>query len=584
MAPRFPTAWVDQVYAASSIVDIVSGYLPLQKRGRRHWGLCPFHNEKTASFSVNPELNLYHCFGCKASGNVVQFVMEMEKLNYPEALLHLAKRFNLPPPPILEEDPLEAQRRSQRERMLEANREAALFYHEQLWLPENQGVLDYLHNRGLDDAIIRRFGLGASPDDWDSLLNHLINKGFTLEELQQAALVTVRDSSRYDTFRHRVMFPIINRYGQTIGFGARAMGDAQPKYLNTSDTLVFNKRYHVYGINLLKRLRNLDQLILVEGYLDVITLAQAGIGHVIATLGTSLTNEQVRLIKNYAPEIWIAYDGDEPGQMAALRALDVLDQEKVAGRVIRFPDGLDPDDFIRQRGIEGFKALKPVQAMAFRLLRLEAQHDLSQEEGKRKFAMEACKLLQILTEPVETDHYLGRIALKTGIAKEVLLQQLRRGLAGAGGAAHLPLPPLREKRQEVQHNPSELTLLACLSTGQLPDHLVTVEDFEEGPLRVLARDLLSGRRPESLMEEAQDEATRALYGDVFNRLPDAEKDQLLSAAEDCLRSIRQQKLAKRIHQLSQEASTQEGEQQLLTLQVIAELKQEQKRQAGSFAR
>lgn len=577
MAPRFPSSWVDRVYSAANIVDVVNNYVPLQKRGSRHWGLCPFHNEKTPSFSVNPELNLYYCFGCKASGNIVQFVMEMEKLTYPEALLHLAKQFNVPQPVMLQDDPMEEQRRTLRERLYEANREAALFYHEQLWLPENSKALEYLHNRGLDDAVIRRFGLGVSPDEWDSLLNHLLGKGFTVEEMQQAALITVKENTRYDVFRDRVMFPIINRYGQTIGFGARAMGSAQPKYLNTSDSLVFNKRYNVYGINLLKKLRNLRQLYLVEGYLDVITLSQYGFGNVIATLGTALTNEQVRLIKNYAPEIWIAYDGDEAGQMATLRALDILEQEAVPGQVVCFPDQLDPDDFLHRAGAEGFSNLKPMRGMAFRLTRLAAQFDLSLDDQKREYAKEACKLLQKINEPVELDYYLGKISLKTGIEKEVLLAQVRKGRTGAEPAFAQQLKPRKQNKQAERFDESEFTLAALLATGKLPHDLINPDDFEDERLKTIAASLIEGKAPALIMEELPDEETRAMAGELFNRFPDLDRDATLSAAEDCLKRIRQTKLETRIKQLIEEIRHQEGEQKAMTLQLIADLQAELKK-------
>lgn len=574
MAPRFPTSWVDQVYATANIVDLVQNYVPLQKKGRRHWGLCPFHNEKTPSFSVNPELNLYYCFGCKASGNIAQFVMEMEKLSYPEALLFLAKQFNLPQPPVMEEDPLEEERRNLRERLYEANREAAIFYHEQLWLPQNSKALDYLHQRGLDDAVIRRFGLGVSPDEWDSLLNHLLNKGFTIEEMQQAALITVKENTRYDVFRDRVMFPIINRYGQTIGFGARAMGQAQPKYLNTSDSLIFNKRYNVYGINLLKKLRNLNQLYLVEGYLDVITLSQYGFANVVATLGTALTNEQVRLIKNYAPEIWVAYDGDEAGQMASLRALDVLQTEMVTGQVVRFPEQMDPDDYLHKEGAAGFSALRPMRAMAFRLSRLEMQYDLSVEDQKRQYAMEACNLLQIITEPVELDYYLGKISLKTGIEKDVLGAQVKKGWTKTDSALTQKPAFVKQPRQDNRFEQSEFTLAALLATGKLPIDLVKADDFEDECLKAIAASLIAGKTPANIMEELPDEESRAMAGELFNRFPDLDRDGTLKAAEDCLKKIRQTKLQARIKQLIEEIKHQEGDQKAKSLKLISMLQAE----------
>ena len=422
--------------------------------------------------------------------------------------------------------------------------------------------------------MIRRFGLGVSPNEWDSLLTHLQSKGFTVEELQQAALVTVKENSRYDTFRDRVMFPIINRYGQTIGFGARAMGNAQPKYLNTSDSLIFNKRYNVYGINLLRKMRSLEQLYLVEGYLDVIALSQIGVGNAVATLGTSLTCEQARLMKNYAPEIWIAYDGDEAGQTATLRALDVMHQEGIASRVLRFPDGLDPDDFIQQRGAEGFRSLQPIPAMAFRLMHLENQFDMSNDESKREYARKACQTLQIITEPVEVDHYLGRIALKTGIAKEVLALQMRQDQKGKAHPLYQPPLERKPRRETPTYNQSEFTLAALLATGKLPHNLIVLEDFEDERLRGIAASLLSGRKPTSIMEELEDEEGRRMAGELFNSLPDLDKAGTLTAAEDCLRTIRTNKLKARIRQLTEEMKAQEGDQRTLTLHLITELQSE----------
>ena len=584
MAPRFPQSWVDQVYAASRIVDLAGAYLPLQKKGRRYWGLCPFHNEKTASFSVNPELNLYYCFGCKASGNIAQFAMEMEKLTYPEALLHLAKQFNVPPPPVLVEDPEEERRRSQRERLVEATREAAQFYHDQLWLPDGGKALDYLHGRGLDDAVIRRFGIGYSPDEWDALMGHLSGKGFTLQEQQLAALVTVKESSRYDTFRDRVMFPIISRYGQPIGFGARALGDAQPKYLNTADSLIFNKRHTLYGVNQLKRQRNLEQLLLVEGYMDVVALSQSGIQNAVATLGTSLTVEQARMMKGYAPEVWIAYDGDEPGQTAALRALNLFDQEGIPAKVLHFPEGEDPDELIRRHGAEAFRAVRPMPGMAFRLKRLELQHDMGRDEDKREFAKQACGMLRSLREPVEVDYYLGRIHLKTGIPKDVLAAQMRSGKR--------PEPEIpdqgtarRQNRQEDGRSPdqSEFILAALLVSGLLPKDFALESDFEDERLRRVVAASLQGKSPSAILEEAEDEQERSFLGDLFNRLPDQEKEDALSAAEDCLRVLRVNKLNARIQKLSEEAVSQEGEQRALTLRLIRELQNEMNRQNRHLA-
>ena len=399
MAARFPSSWMDELYSRVDIVQVVSSYVPLKKNGSRYWGLCPFHHEKTPSFSVNAEQNLYFCFGCKAGGNVVQFVEEMERLNFREAVEYLANMVHLPVPQ-LQDDPDYEQRRSQRERLLYANREAAKWYHSQLWLPENKNLLDYLYKRGLDDGTIRKFGLGAAPDEWDALTRYLEGKGFTQEELRLAGLTVVKEETRFDMFRNRAIFPIIDIQSNVLGFGGRAMGDAQPKYLNTSDTPVFNKRKGVYAANLLKKQRNLKRIILVEGYMDVVALVQHGINGVVATLGTALTNEQARLLKRYAPEIWVSYDGDSAGQHAIMRALDIFEQEDIPARVLFFPDNLDPDEFIRQRGLDQFEKLRPLRAAEYRLQRAQEGLDISDTEGRMEYAKRCALILKKVKEPV----------------------------------------------------------------------------------------------------------------------------------------------------------------------------------------
>ena len=376
----FPTGWLDELYSRADIVQIVSAYLPLKRDGRRYWGLCPFHHEKTPSFSVTPELNLYYCFGCKAGGNVVQFVMEMEKLSYHEAILYLADKLHMQAPQLIE-DPDYERRRSERERLLAANKEAAAYFYRELWTERGKPMLDYFYRRGLSDAVIRRFGLGASLDEWDDLTLYLTQKGFSEAELRSAGLIVTKEGGRrFDFFRGRAMFPIIDQFGNVLAFGGRTLGNDQPKYLNTGDTPIFNKRLGVFAANLLKKERNLQRVILVEGYMDVVALSQAGVAGVAATLGTSLTPEQARLLKRFAPEIWVSYDGDEAGQHAIERALSIFDQEGIPARVLYLPDQLDPDEFIRQRGREAFDEIRPMSPYRYRLMRLEKASDLGGDE------------------------------------------------------------------------------------------------------------------------------------------------------------------------------------------------------------
>ena len=289
MASRFPAHWLDELRSRSDIVQIVSGYVGLKKSGRKYWGLCPFHGEKTASFSVDGEQQLYYCFGCKAGGDVIHFIMDIERCSFHEAVEILADR------------------QTRRERLLTANREAAKFYHETLFRPEGAASLNYLHKRGLSDSVIRKFGLGAAPDQWSALTDHLVSAGYTTDELVSVGLTIVRPpkepgrkQTAFDMFRNRAIFPIIDMHKNVIAFGGRSLGKELPKYINTADTPVYNKSRNIYAANLLKQQRHLDHVVLTEGYMDVVSLTQFGVEGACASLGTSLTEEQARLIRRFA--------------------------------------------------------------------------------------------------------------------------------------------------------------------------------------------------------------------------------------------------------------------------------------------
>ena len=557
MAGRIPSAWLDELYARTDIVSVVSGYLPLKKDGRRYWGLCPFHNEKTPSFSVNSELNLYYCFGCKAGGNVIQFVMEMERVSYLEAVKMLADKIHMALPE-LREDPDYERRRSQQERLYAANREAARFYHDRLWQPDGKAALDYLHGRGLDDGIIRRFGLGAAVDRWDDLTAFLEGKGYTREELGLAGLTVVKGDHAFDMFRNRAMFPIIDQQNRVLGFGGRAMNDAKPKYLNTADTPVFNKRKGVYAINLIRKMRDLKRVILVEGYMDVVAITQAGVSGAVATLGTALTNEQARLLKRYAPEVHLAYDGDEAGQHAIERALGILEAEDVPCKVLYFPDGLDPDEFIRQRGLDAFHALRPMSAVSYRMQRLRLAHDLETPEGRTEYAKACAALLKSVKDPVDLENYLELLSVQTGFSRDVLLSQV--GVPSPVQTdRHNPaenrerLTPKRSQHSENYR--TEQTLLALLATGSLPAKTVMAEDFADEQMKTLAEALLSGKTPADIMAEAENDEQRQTAGETFSVLTDYERENAAKIAEDCLRNLRINRLQQEINALTQLMST-----------------------------
>ena len=555
MAGRFPTAWMDDFYSRVDIVQVVSAYVPLKKNGSRYWGLCPFHHEKTPSFSVNGEQNLYYCFGCKAGGNVVQFVEEMEHLTYREAVEYLAKQIHMPIPET-QEDPDYERRRSQRERLLGANKAAARWYHAQLWLPENQRILDYLHKRGLDDGTIRKFGLGAAPEEWDALTRALEQQGYTQEELRLAGLTVVKQETRFDMFRSRAIFPIIDAQGQILGFGGRALGDAQPKYLNTSDTPVFNKRKGVYAANLLRKQRDLKRVILVEGYMDVVALIQHGVNGVVATLGTALTNEQARLLKRYAPEIWVSYDGDSAGQHAIMRALEIFEQEDIRARVLFFPDNLDPDEFIRQRGLDAFEHLRPLKAAEYRMQRAKEDLDLSDDDQRIEYAKRCAQILSKVREPVELETYLQTLAVQTGFSKDVLRQQMGLSIAEANNAK-----PPRERiiRRRAGDAPAasmpEKTLIALLVSGLMPKDAVRDTDFDDPQLHMLAQKLLAGSSPAAILAECETEQQRVAYSEAFALNAEITQDNAAAVAEDCLRTIRQTRLQRQIDDIRAQLDT-----------------------------
>ena len=572
---RFPSAWLDELRARADIVQIVSGYVTLKRNGHRYWGLCPFHGEKTASFSVDSERQLYYCFGCKASGSVIQFIMDMERLDFPEAVRFLADQVHMPLPQM-EEDPDYQRRRSQRDRLLAANKEAARYFHQTLFTPEGKPMLDYLKGRGLTDSVIRKFGLGAAPNQWDSLTRTLQEKGYSLEELRLAGLTVIKEAEpatadaparprrAFDMFRNRAIFPIIDQYGNVLGFGGRILGSGQPKYLNTSDTPVFNKRLGVYAANLLRKERHLERVILVEGYMDVVALTQFGVPGVCATLGTALTAEQARLLKRFAPQVYLSYDGDSAGQHAILRGLDILKAEGIPARVLDFPDGLDPDEFIRRDGLEGFNKLPALTPETYRMRRLRAEHDLSTQEGRTEYA-KACAVILRDLEPVELENHLQQLMVQTGFSREVLLAQI--GVKAPAAPAAAPSPsaaprtgsPRRRQQEDSEALRAQELLISLLATGQLPGDIATQEDFDDPLLKSLYIDLTAGRSPASLVEEQPDEPSRARVSRLLLTPPSENTDQLIRMAEDCLSAMRIKRTQERIQAIMLTVNTLSGD-------------------------
>lgn len=422
----FPIQWMDALLAKNEIVGLISQYVPLKPKGGRMWGCCPFHNEKTPSFSVSGDKQLYYCFGCHAGGNVIQFVMDMERLSYAEAIRFLAERVGMELPEAVDDERIRADR-MKRERIYAANREAARYYARQLRSEAGKDARAYLVRRGLERKTLAGFGLGYAPAGWDNLYNSLREQGFADQELVDAGLaIQGKKDGYYDFFRNRVIFPIQDPSGRVLGFGGRTMGEDTPKYINTGDTLVFNKRRNLYALNRMRG-KKLADMVIAEGYLDVISLHQHGIDNAVATLGTALTPEQARKIRqHYTDKLFLCYDGDTAGINAALRGIDILEKEGLQVKVITIPDGLDPDDFVKANGQEGFLELKgkAMSAPEFRITQIAAQQDMESEDGREAFARSACAYLSRL-QPVEQERYVPLVARKAGISVAAVQAQCR---------------------------------------------------------------------------------------------------------------------------------------------------------------
>ena len=558
MASRLPAGWVDELRARVEIVDVVADYVELKQKGRRFWGRCPFHNEKTPSFSVDSESQMYYCFGCHKGGTVINFVMDIEHMEFMDTVRMLAERVHMPMPALVAGPRDDTAAQAQRERIYEANTEAARFYHNCLWTAEGAEALSYLHRRGLDDAGIRRFGLGSTPALGDGLTRALIDKGFDAQTLVQAGLTRENEGRRYDVFRNRAIFPIINAQGKVLGFGGRVMGEGNPKYLNTSDTPVFNKRQGLYAMNFVRKERGLKRLILVEGYMDVVSLRQKGVQGVVATLGTALTDEQARLIKRYVPEVWVCYDGDSAGQKAILRALDIFEAQDMPCRVIDIPGGQDPDEYVTDHGLEGFEALKPIQPVRYRMLRAAEAYDLGTQDGRTQYAIKCCEFLRAVKNPVEMENYLRDLALQTGFERDVLLRQVGQAQLTvsrqAEAQAHRQSAPWRRPEAPPDYVKAEQLLVGLLASGQLGADAVPTDLFVTDLYRGIASQLLGGAAPAAIIEQLDGEDRSQAAQALMQELP-IDRDKVDQALADCIEKIGQHKRKQRIDQLREQIRT-----------------------------
>ncbi len=420
----FPEKFIEELVERSDIVDVVSSYVRLGKKsGSNMFGLCPFHSEKTPSFSVSPDKQIYHCFGCGKGGGVINFIMEVENLSFPEAVEFLAGKAGMQVP----EDGYDRDSKK-RSRMLELNREAARFFYAQLSTPEGRAAGEYMAGRRISPAVAKSFGLGYAPDSWDSLRNAMRQKGYTDRELFEAGLTkSGKNGGYYDAFRKRLMFPVIDVRGNVIGFSGRILGDGEPKYLNSPETLVFNKSRNLFALNLAKKSKS-GYIILSEGNIDVVALHQAGFDSAVASLGTSLTPEQARLISRYTNQVIIAYDSDAAGVKASQRAISILEKLDLKVKVLRMSGAKDPDEFIKLKGADAFRNLLEASEnqVDYRLRAVTEKYDLSSDKQKVEFLKEATDLVARLPGAVERQVYSMRVASMAGISADAVSAEVER--------------------------------------------------------------------------------------------------------------------------------------------------------------
>ncbi|MBF1053211.1 MAG: DNA primase, partial [Peptostreptococcus sp.] len=417
---------IEEIKYRSDIADIISDYVKLKPAGTNYKGLCPFHNEKTPSFHVNTSKQIYRCFGCGEGGDVISFVMKAENLDFMDAVRLLADRCGIEIKKNIDHDTKVRLEKINKFHAIHV--EAARFYYTNLMNEDNQ-AFNYLKKRGLDLKVIKNFGLGYAPDSWDSLKIYLSSKGYTDEELFESGLLSKSSKSDrlFDKFRNRIMFPIFDYKGNVIGFGGRVMDDGQPKYLNSPDSEIFNKRYNLYGLNFArKHLGNQKTLILVEGYMDLISLYQFGIKNTVATLGTALTDEQAALIKRYADTLVLSYDSDQAGINASMRAIDILDRHGISVKILDLGESKDPDEFIREHGMaKMYDSIEnALEATRFKINVLSKNYNLQDRKDTMVYLREAVKILKDIKSPIEQDYYINILSQMTATNAEIIRNEM----------------------------------------------------------------------------------------------------------------------------------------------------------------
>lgn len=500
----FPAPFLEELAARNPIEEVVGQYVNLRRSGSNLFGLCPFHGEKTASFSVSPDKGIYYCFGCHKGGSVINFQMEIESLSYPDAVRALAKRAGMEVP----EDEQYQNRYRQQERLWALSKDAARFFVSQLYAPAGKEGLEYAQKRGMPKSTLTKFGIGFAPNSWTELCDAMRAKGYTEEELKESGLVSVsqKNGRIYDRFRNRLMFPIIDVRGNVIGFGGRVMDNSTPKYLNSPETVIFNKRKNLFALNLAKKSK-LGYLILVEGYMDAVALHQYGFDCAVASLGTSLTEEHAALLSRYTEQVMLIYDGDEAGQNATKRAIPMLEKAGLQVKVLQMREAKDPDEFLKKFGADRFRLLleESSNRVEYQLRAIQKKYDLQQDEDRVRFIAEAAEFVSTLNNAVQREIYGNRAAEAAQISADAMKIEVNKAFKRRVA---------REKKKQeridlspsTNHQPKERNL-----------HYKNIRSAmaEEGVISMLLREPALAEHCQHL---TQDAFSSELLGRVFTQL------------------------------------------------------------------
>ncbi len=557
----FDSKFIDELKNRNDIIDVIGRYVRLESKGGKYWGKCPFHHEKTASFAVDSQGQFFYCFGCHKSGDVITFIMEMESLDFNDSVKFLAERVKMPLPEFKYDDEKIKLQKKQKERLLDLLVDTAKFYAKNLRSDGADKHVEYILKRKISSDCVAKFGIGASLN-FDDLPKYLLSKGYTYEEMLASGTVGVNKNGRYfDSLGGRLIIPIINQFGQVVAFGGRLLEKADfAKYKNTMETVIFSKSNNLYNLNNLKKLKNevgLNGVIIVEGYMDTISLVQAGFENVVASMGTSLTKDQARILKRYSDKVFISYDGDFAGQKASIRGLEILKEEGIEVKVVSLPDGLDPDDIIKQLGKEGYQNLldQAMPLIDFKLDILRRTYDVKTVDGKRKYITNAMKVIGESASPAEQEDLLKTVRDLTGTTFEALKRELY--------SVKEKTLPERVSVPEFNDNTGDRNVMAARFV--LASYLFNKPFALEMDIDTLEFSLAEHRIIQDYISKKVKEKEKIKFNDLYELLSDEFTDEISRIAgmeteekrydqavyfADCIKALRLDKLTKEINRLT----------------------------------